>query len=212
MKRSRICSGWMVVPGLVVLVAFGCGPARYDKEDLANQKVKEVRGVITKQSRGSFVLRDDQEKEITFRTGECTQYIPENYRSQMGDRVRVTFQEVCGRSDPAKKILAVLQLEAVEIPDYNQPLPNPIEGEVLRVRRGSSVHSRSLVLKRPDAEKPLIVYVHNRAEIRIRGDLEEAATFNLESLVGKKLRVTAKPVPIFRGNAYIYETFLVEVL
>ena len=211
MKRSRICRGWMVVLGLGILVAFGCGPARYDKADLADPKVKEIRGVVIKQSLGSIVLQDDGGMEKTLRTGECTQYIPDDYRSQQGDRVRVAFREVVGRSDVTKKIFAVLQLEALEIPDYNQPLPNPIEGVVLRYKYGSASHFRKMFIKLTGSEDEIPIYIHVKAEINDHGKQWEVNSSGLNKLIGKMVQVDGKRIPIARGNGYIYETYLITV-
>lgn len=200
--RARLIKTLSLILGLALVV--GCVPRQYSQEDLASRGAKDVQGVVTKQSRGSFVLKDDFGGEQIYRTGELTQYIPVDYRSLEGDQVRVVFEEVWERSGRLK--LAVLQLELVELAEENQPLASPVTGEIVAVDRGSAKFVKSILLKIADMEEALPIYVSPQAIIQLDGETRSAEEFAFENLVGRKVSVSAEREPIFRGNAYIYAT------
>lgn len=188
---------------LVVLVAslVGCAPAQYSTEELSRRNAQQIEGVVTEQSRGSFVLKDTTGEEKIFRTGELTQYIPPDYRSLAGDTVRVTYQEVWEDSGKVKR--AVLQLAPISIPDKNRPLTNPIQGEIVSVGKGSSRHSKSFLLKVPSHQDAIPIYIPFGSE---------AETMSREDVIGAKVEVISRRVPIIRGNAYLYEAEKVSVV
>jgi hypothetical protein len=142
---------------VMIVSLLGCAPAQYSAEELSQRNAQHIEGVITEQSRGSFVLKDTEGEEKIFRTGELTQYMPPVYRSLEGDTVRVTYQEVWENSGKAKR--AVLQLAPIVIPDKNKPLPNPIQGEIVGLGKGSSRHSKSLLVKVPGEQDAILIYI-----------------------------------------------------
>jgi hypothetical protein len=130
-----------------------------------------------------------------------TQYIPLNYRSLAGDTVRVTYQEVWEDSGKVKR--AVLQLAPISIPDTNKPLSNPVQGEIVGVGKGSSRHSKSFLLKVPDRQDAIPIYIPFGSE---------AESLSREDVVGAKVEISSRRVPIIRGNAYLYEAEKVSVV
>ena len=188
---------------LVPVVLTACAPPQYSAADLASLQAKEVRGVVTKQSRGSFILKDSGGKEETYRTGQLTQYMPVEYRSQEGDEVRVAFKESLENTGRLKR--SVLQLEALEVAPRNKQLANPIDGEVVATGHGSALYPSSFLLKRAGEEDSMPVYVAMQAKIVVDGkETQVVDGFSFSRLVGKQVKVTAERLPIFRGNAYIY--------
>lgn len=210
MRKALVLKG--ICSLLFVFALVSCAPAQYSAADLARLGAKTVEGVVTKQSRGSFVLKDGSGTEKTYRTGQLTQYIPVDYHSQQGDKVRVVFQESWERSGDMK--LAVLQLAAVKVAEQNRQLPNPIEGKVVAAGRGSSRYTASLLLKMPGRQNALPIYVSSKTKFEVHGGLKTlepingylyaADNFDVNTIVGEKARVTAKRIAILRGNAYIY--------
>lgn len=186
---------------LVVVSLFGCAPAQYSAEELSQRKAQQIEGVVTEQSRGSFVLKDAAGEEKIFRTGQLTQYIPPDYRSLAGDTVRVTYQEVWEASGKAKR--AVLQLAPLSIPDKNKPLSNPVQGKVVSIGKGSSRHSKSFLLKVPDRQDAIPFYIRS-------GNIE-AESLVTEEVIGAAVEIVSRRVPILRGNAYLYEAEKVSV-
>lgn len=192
--------------GLLVVLLAGCAPRRYTPEDLIWLRAKSIEGVVAKQSRGSFVLQEEAGQETTFRTGEMTQYIPEGYRSQQGDKVEVIYQEV--QENPARVKLVVLQLKALTVAEQNKELANPIAGEFLGLGRGSMQYYRSFFLKIPQSSDPLHLYLVASTPIEWDGKTWTADSLpaqTWEDAAGYPIEVTARRLPILRGNAYIYE-------
>jgi hypothetical protein len=190
----------------VLLLAAGCGPVRYAKEDLSRLGAKEVSGVIVKPSHGSFVLKSDAGVEETYRTQQKTQYIPEDYRSLEGDRVRVAYQEIMERTGRAK--LAVLQLEALEIPAKNRPAPSPVTGTVTYADTRNYIHVRPDGA--PGTSEPLVLLFRSASSV-----LEDkTATPPISGVptlavwerlpVGTRVWVDFVREPILRGNGYYY--------
>lgn len=189
---------------LAVIVAslVACAPTQYSAEELARRKAQQIEGVVIQQSRGSFVLKDATGEEKIFRTGELTQYIPLDYRSLAGDTVRVTYQEVWEDSGKAKR--AVLQLAPISIPDRNKPLPNPVQGEIVGIGKGSSRHSKSFLVKVPAQQDAIPIYIPF-------GNIE-AESLLTEDVIGARVEINSRRVPILRGNAYLYEAEKVSVV
>jgi len=187
---------------LLVFSLAACTPSQYSAADLARLDAKEVKGMVTKQSRGSFILKDRTGEERTYRTGQLTQYIPVDYRSQKGDEVRVVFQKVWERSGHLK--LAVLQLAVLKVAEQNKKLPNPITGTLVATGRGSVKYAASILLKMPGKTDALPIYVPWTVKIEAEGQSKGMNDFNLKRIVGKKVQVIADRTPISRGNAYIY--------
>ena len=79
-----------IIAIVIVCVLSACAP-KYSNEDLSKLNDKKITGTITKQSLGSFVLKDEEGKEKTYRTGQLTEYMPTDYRSSREDVVEVTF-------------------------------------------------------------------------------------------------------------------------
>lgn len=181
---------------LVSLGIVSCGLPQYTAYDLEAKGAKEIQGVVSKEGRGTFLLTDSTGVENKYCTGQMTQYIPPDYRSQEGDTVRVAFSESIERSGKTKR--TVLQLESVAIPEKNKALPH-ISGEIVSTGRGSSRHSLSIVLRDIDGNDSFPIYI--RAPSAANSMLNYR-----EDLVGKEISVDLRRVPIFRGNAYIYET------
>ena len=186
---------------IMIVSLLGCAPTQYSEEELSQRNAQQIEGVITEQSRGSFVLKDAQGEEKIFRTGELTQYIPPDYRSLADDTVRVTYQEVWENSGKAKR--AVLQLAPISIPDQNKALLNPIQGEIVGLGKGSSRHSKSFLVKVPGQQDAMLIYIPF-------GNIEVNSMLT-EDIIGAKVEIVSKRVPILRGNAYIYEAEKVAV-
>ena len=196
--RTLLC--FAALTGL--LLAAGCGPARYTKEDLGRLGAKEVTGVVVKPGQGSFVLKSDAGAEGTYRTQQKTQYMPEDYRSLEGDRVRVAYQEIMERSGRPK--LAVLQLEALEIPEKNRPAASPVTGTVTFRDTHGYLHVRPDGA--PEGAEPLILL------FRSTSVMEDKAVINTMTgilsgtvAVGTRVRVDFVREPILRGNGYYYK-------
>ncbi len=185
----------------LVFALAACAPPQYSAADLARLEAKQISGVVTKQSLGSFVLTEDSGTEMTFRTGQLTQYLPGDYRSLAGDRVRVAYQESWERSGRMK--LSVLQLEAVEIAPANRPPTAPLGGEVVAAGRGSALYASSFLLKLPGAEEAVPIYVSAATKIVADGVDTAAEGFDFGQIVGKKAQVTVERIPVVRGNGYI---------
>ncbi|MBE0596088.1 MAG: hypothetical protein IH614_02320 [Desulfuromonadales bacterium] len=184
----------------------GCAQPHYTAEDLLWLRAKTVEGVVSTQSRGSFGIKDAAGEETIFRTGELTQYLPENYRSQPGDRVEVAYQEV--RENSGRVKLAVLQLKALTIADANMPPTNPLQGTFLDLGRGSMQYYRSFFLQPPAGEEPLQIYLVASTPIEWDGQTWTADSLphqTWEEAIGYPVQVSVKRLPILRGNAYIYE-------
>jgi hypothetical protein len=190
---------WILALSLCTL--FGCAPVEYSAQDLALRGAKQIEGVVTKQSRGSFVLKDTAGEEKTFRTGELTQYMPPDYRSLDGDTVRVAYAESFQNSGKLKR--SVLQLAPIHIPDKNKQLPNPIRGEIVRVGKGSAQHWNSLLVQIPGREDALPIYNPSYASIPIEINGKPGPL--PAEIVGKHAEVIARRIPILRGNSYLYE-------
>jgi len=186
--------------GFILLVS--CGHPQYRPEDLAARDGKEIRGVVSKQGRGTFLLAGQDGVENKYCTGEMTQYLPEDYRSQEGDSVRVVFTESWENTGKLKR--TVLQLEAVSIPEKNLARQE-IAGEIVAVGRGSARHSRSISVKSPADAEALPIYIPFYTPV------DTMLTANRD-LVGKKVKVNLRRIPIYRGNGYIYEAAAAEWL
>jgi hypothetical protein len=188
------------ITALFLFTLLGCAPVEYSAQDLAQRGAKQVEGVVTKQSRGSFVLKDTAGEEKIFRTGELTQYMPPDYRSLDGDTVRVTYEESFQDSGKLKR--SVLQLAPMHIPDKNKQWPNPIRGEIIRVGKGSVQHSNSLLMQLPGQQDATPIYIpFDKVLIEING---KPGALPAE-VTGKRAEITARRIPIYRGNGYLYE-------
>lgn len=205
MKKYRVKS-WLML--LVVVLLSACAPAIYTETQLAERGARNVTGVVVKQSRGSFVLRTDAGTEATYRTGEMTQYLPADFRSQEGDRVRVAYREVLERSGRIK--LEVLQLEAVVIAEKNRQLPNPIVGSVVLIGPGSMKYARLISVRYAEGAEPLSIFIPNEFTAVSR-EGQEVTISDWNSLVGTEVAVTAQRVPILRGNAMNYVAQRIEL-
>lgn len=199
---------------IVFLIVFlpifsGCVPRQYSPEDLQHLNAKKENGVVIQQSRGSFALITSTGEETTYRTGELTQYIPENYRSQEGDRVQVTYQEIWERSGRIK--YAVLQLGAISVPDENKALANPLSGIIVSVNRGSAQYAKTILLKLPNREEALPLYVSPNTDLIIDGNIIPTENYNFAGLIDRNARIISSRKPIFRGNAYIYVIDKLEI-
>jgi len=199
MKRAFYLIVFLIV---LPMLHSGCTPRQYSPEDLQRLNAKKENGVVVQQSRGSFVLRTNAGEEAIYRTGELTQYIPEGYRSLKGDQVQVTYQEMWERSGKIKS--AVLQLEAIFVPDENQPLSNPLEGVIVFVDRGSSQYAKAIYLKESNQEEALPLYFPTSARLIIGGKSISTENFNYDELIDKNAKITSTRKPILRGNGYIY--------
>lgn len=194
---------WVLL--MVVLIA-SCSPANYSAQDLERLQAKSVYGEITTQSRGSFSLTDKSGDKKTYRTGERTQYIPQNYRSQKDDSVRISFREI--RESSGRVKLVVLQLESINIPEKNMAPGKPLKGVIVSVERGSTRHAKSFFLKVDSSENAYRVYIPtgSKANISVDGKPLDTVNSRWEELVGKKTEIKVVHAPILRGNGYIYET------
>lgn len=186
---------------LAVALLAACAPAVYTDAQLAARGAKEVSGVVVKQSRGSFVLRTDDGREATYRTGEMTQYLPVEFRSQEADRVRVAYRDVLERSGRTK--FEVLQLEALEIAERNRQLPNPIVGPIVLLGPGSMKYSRLIAVRYAEGAEPLSIFIPIDFAATFEGG-KQVTIDDWDKLVGREVAVTAERVPILRGNAMHY--------
>lgn len=192
----------------LLCILAACAPPHYTSADLATANARTVKGLVSKQSLGSFVLADADGNETIFRTGELTEYIPDGYRSLQGDTVRVTYTEVWESSGRAK--LAVMQLEAINVPEANRAPTGPVAGEIVSFGKGSLSYMRSFYLRTAEREDALPVYVH---DLNTSVDLAEMdkvtpagglATERWDDMIGKHFLVKMERMPVLRGNGYIY--------
>ncbi len=191
---------------LLLTALFGWAPVVSSAQDLAQRGAKQIEGVVTKQSRGSFILKDAAGEEKTFRIGKRTQYLPADYRSLDGDTVRVGYVESFGNTGKLKR--SVLQIAPIAIADKNQPLPNPIRGEIVRYGKASSHYWDSLLVQIPGQEDAIIIYLPNDTiPIEING---KPGTLP-GKVAGKRAEIVARRIPIKRGNAYLYEAEKVAI-
>jgi hypothetical protein len=198
MHRRLTCGG---IALLAAALLAACAPAVYTPQQLTQLKAKETVGNVVKQSRGSFVLRSDDGREQIYRTGEMTQYLPADYRSQQDDKVRVAYREVLERSGRIK--YEVLQLEALAIPERNRQLPNPIVGRIVAIGPGGYNYARQIAVRYSEAAEPLAIYLPNLDLVVLRG-AQETFVSDWDSEIGREVSVTAKRIPILRGNAFLY--------
>ena len=126
---------------------------------------------------------------------------PAEFRSQEGDQVRVAYREVLERSGRTK--LEVLRLEAVVIAEKNRQLPNPIVGTVLLIGPGSMKYSRLISVRYAAGMEPLAIFIPNDFTAIFSDDLPVTVD-DWDKLVGSTVAVTARRVPILRGNAMNY--------
>lgn len=194
----RLCNLAIIL--LAALLA-ACAPAAYTPERLSQLGALEINGVVVKQSRGSFALRDDDGNERTFRTGEMTQYLPADYRSQEADRVRVAYQEVLGSSGRFRYV--VLQLEALAVAEQNRQLPNPIVGTIVATRAGSISYARLIAVRYAETAEPLPIYLPLDGLVVLVGERPELIS-DWDQQVGRQVSITAERIPILRGNGLIY--------
>lgn len=195
-----------LLPLFLFLFLPACAPPHYTAADLATQNARYTEGTVVKQSRGSFILRDNAGAERTFRTGQLTQYIPENYRSLEGDRVKVSYKEIWESSGLAK--LAVLQLQSLAVAPQNRPLENPLTGTIVGVGRGSSSHVASLIIRPQNSPSAVQVYLLFNGKVLLGKDSFFGSDPNpsWSRLVGYTAETNVERVPILRGNGYIYQT------
>ena len=192
----------------LLCILTACAPPHYAPADLAAANAQTVQGQVVKQSLGSFVLADADGAEKIYRTGELTEYIPVGYRSQQGDTVRVAYTEVWESSGRAK--LAVMQLEALNVPDANRAPAGPVEGEIVSFGKGSLSYMRSFFLRTAGREDALPVYVHDLNTSVDLAEMDKVLTAGgldaerWDTMLGKQFSVTMKRMPILRGNGYIY--------
>lgn len=188
---------------LTTFFIYGCaGPRHYTQDDLMRLNAKEVRGVVTKQSLGSFVLTDETGEEKTYRTGQVTQYIPVDYRSQEGDKVRLSIQEVWERSGRLK--LTVLQLEALDVPEKNQFISKSFDGKIVSFGRSSISYIKSLLIKQAGEEEATVVYISSKTKVGLSGETYTSNQINWDKSLNEEVQVTLKRVPVRRGNGYIF--------
>lgn len=193
---------------LVPLVLFlsSCAPAKYTEADLTAQYARFTEGIVVKQSLGSFILKDQAGEEMLFRTGELTQYIPENYRSLKGDTVKVAYKEI--RQTYGREKRAVLQLHSVTVAPQNLPLANPLTGKIVDIGRGSMTHFASIIVKPDNSDLVFQVYILVNSKVM----LDDKPFFNgtvdpeWSRLKGYFAKVEVERVPVLRGNGYIYQT------
>jgi len=200
---KSLLAGWALFSLLFGLLS--CAPPHYSAEALAARHAQTSSGVVVKQSRGSFILREATGEEILFRTGELTEYIPPDYRSQQGDDVSVTYEEVRERSGRAK--LAVLQLESLQVAAANLPLASPLTGTVVGIGKGSYRHAVSLLVRPQGAETTVQVYIPRNCPVTLdRGVFFDGTTDpGWSRLTGSTAEIALERVPIYRGNAYLYQ-------
>ncbi len=180
----------------------GCGPRHYTPQQLNNIGAKTVEGYVSLQSLGGFVLTDQAAQEISFRTGEMTQYIPEGYRSQKNDVVKVTFTETPTNSGEVKR--TVLQLESLKVPDENRLPSEFIEGVLVSKYRSSFRYVTSFYLRTESDKDPYVIFISNsESKVIVDGKPVETAYFNFDKILNKKVQVNLSYRPILRGNAYI---------
>lgn len=187
---------------ILALAMVGCVKRDYSPADLKTLDAKKDRGIVIEQSLGSFILMNDSGKETLYRTGELTQYIPLGYRSQKDDQVRVVYQEIWESSGRVKK--AVLQLEALTVPEKNKQLSSPVQGQILGVGRGSMRFSNVLLIKTSGNEEAIPLYVSRSTTVKSSKKTDLAEKLDLRSYTEKSAEVFFRREPIFRGNAYIY--------
>jgi hypothetical protein len=190
-----------------LILAAGCGPARYTREDIKRLGAKEATGVIVKPSHGSFVMKNETGMEETYRTQQKTQYIPDDYRTLEGDRVRVAYQEIMERSGRAK--LAVLQLEALDIPAKNRPAESPVAGTVTYTDTRNYIHVRPDGA--PEASEPLILLFRSASSVLEDKTATPPISYGAPTVavwerlpVGTRVWVDFVREPILRGNGYYY--------
>lgn len=196
----------LVLAVLVLSLGFaGCAP-NYSSQDLNRMNAIETIGIVTEQSRGSFVLQQESGEERIFRTSQSTQYVPENFRSQKDDKVKVTFIEIMEHSGKIKS--SVMKLEALEVAPQNIPPSEPIVGVILSTARGSSRHVTSILVEENDTENRYNIYVPSMSNVLKREgnssylNVDKYQWYNAK---GKKVAVKIKNTPILRGNGYVYE-------
>ena len=197
--RSQWLGTTLGIFALALLAA--CAPPVYTPERLRQIGALELRGAVSQQSRGSFVLKADDGSETIFRTGEMTQYLPENYRSQQDDVVRVAYHEVLERSGRVKH--EVLQLEAIAVAAKNRQLPNPIVGTLVAVGPGGFNFSRQIAVRYSPEAEPVAIYLPGLDLIVLRKG-KETSVSDWKELIGSEVAVTARRIPIVRGNALLY--------
>lgn len=187
---------------LVALLLNACAAPHYRPEDLSGRKAREVKGMVARQGRATFMLAEEGGGENKYCTGEMTEYLPAGFRSQDGDRVRVVFVESWENNGKLKR--TVLQLEALGLAPGNEGLAE-ITGELLSTGFGSYLYSKRLMVRREGAEEAMVVYVKSSSPVAA---LLEAR----RDLVGRQVRIELKREPIYRGNGYVYEAAHLQVI
>lgn len=193
---------------VTLLNVTACTPPVYSKSDLISQGAVEVTGTIVSQGTKSFILETSNHKKLDFNIGMVTQYLPPDYRSQVGDQVRVAYKSTMSNFGVPKQ--AVLQLESIQVPDYNQPLKNPILGEVVKYGKGGTSHAICVYLMVENRKEPIKVFIPDfGAEIYIGNSSQEVRSITPQQwndMVGHQAKVVAER-KILRagGNGYYYD-------
>lgn len=203
----------------MALIVSACSPKQYTETDLKELNAKTVKGVVTKQSRGSFIVKDKAGEEFLLNTGQSTQYIPALYRSQINDEVRVTFHE-SWRSN-GQLLRAVLQLESIYVPEDNLAPSEPLNGTIVAIQKGSTKYETSIILQTKSKEDPYLIYIPKTNNVlKVNGKIisfssshytNSRKSYPFADLIGGETQVSIKHAPILRGNAYVFEAVEIEV-
>lgn len=197
-------SVYLGVMGMVTLfVLAGCASRpKYSATDLEAIKTEQAFGIVTKQGTGRFSLKDNWSGQIHFfHTGGITQYIPEGYRSQAGDEVRVVYTKVM-RSDYNNEgspfMNKVYQVYSVTVAPQNKIPEMPMKGKVILIGRGSPSlnSSASFVMELYGDARTFRVYLPKSLIGTIPG--------GANGLLDRNVEVVARRVPNLRLNCYHY--------
>jgi len=193
-------------------VFTGCNRAtlQYDAGEIANFATGKTSGVITKQSRGSFMLKEASGEERRFETMRATSFVPAQYRTQEGDKVEVVYQELW--KDTSGPGFRVMQVKSIEAAPDNEIFKNPLKGEIVSMAGGSAQYVTSVILKLSDKNVGVQVYLP-RSMISFGKDKKRIFPNEIawDLAVGKKAKIQAHKAPMNIGNSYVYVVDEIEV-
>ncbi|MBE0598309.1 MAG: hypothetical protein IH614_13660, partial [Desulfuromonadales bacterium] len=185
----------------LVTVLFGCSPpVHYTAEELADRGVNWEQGVVTEQTQWKLTLLTESSALKTFETSGATQYLPESYRSMIGDVIRVAYQGIWLESGRVR--LSVLQLQSVEVPDKNSALPGHVFGRVVGLGQRSAVYGVPVLLQVEGSDFAIPVYLPDNQKILFNQGPFARDSGELGVLVGNRAEVTMRRIPAVKGNSY----------
>ncbi len=144
------------------------------------------------QSPGSIRLKNDN-TEIKIHTGRETKFLPNDYRTQLGDTVKIEYYQKKFRDGTTK--MAAKKLELVSKNPSKPELTSPATGKIIEVgRKWFKIHI--------DSVSDVVLFE------KIRGT--KFSPSGWQPIPGDEITVTFKKIPSRFGNLYANQILSVE--